>query len=293
MATPDHIGSAAALVRETGATTYMHALDAPLAESGGPFRPMTPGRGLIPRVAFPLVWRPNERMEPFRIDRLLVDAETLPLAGGLRVVHVPGHCAGQVAFLCLRGRLLIAGDVCMNIFGLGDPVGRVRTIHASSRHTYGAPRVHAALRAQEDRHSRKRVARLMLEAGLVGACHRGSGPTTTRRDQEVRPAPDLVGGDTITGNGGNDSLIGGSGDGALTDSIADGADVITATTDTGNDLILGNLGNDSVLIGPGANASAINAVSPLIPRRKSIGCVAIITRALPWAAIIAGCRQLQ
>ena len=120
---PDHIGSAAALVRETGATTYMHGLDAPLAESGGPFRPMTPGRGLIPRVAFPLVWRPDERMEPFHIDRHLVDGETLPLAGGLRVVQVPGHCAGQVAILCLGGRLLIAGDVCMNIFGLGDPVG--------------------------------------------------------------------------------------------------------------------------------------------------------------------------
>ena len=37
---PDHIGSAAAIVRETGATTYMHGLDAPYAESGGPFRPM-------------------------------------------------------------------------------------------------------------------------------------------------------------------------------------------------------------------------------------------------------------
>jgi glyoxylase-like metal-dependent hydrolase (beta-lactamase superfamily II) len=36
---PDHIGSAAAIVRETGATTYMHALDALLAETG-PFRPM-------------------------------------------------------------------------------------------------------------------------------------------------------------------------------------------------------------------------------------------------------------
>ena len=69
---------------------------------------------------------------------------------------------------------------------------RVRTIHATSRHTYGAPRVHAALRAQEDRHSRKRIARLMREAGLVGACHRGTGPATTRRDQEARPAPDLV-----------------------------------------------------------------------------------------------------
>ena len=40
---PDHIGSAAAIVRETGARTYMHPLDIPMAESGGPFRPLTPG----------------------------------------------------------------------------------------------------------------------------------------------------------------------------------------------------------------------------------------------------------
>ena len=32
----------------------------------------------------------------------------------------------------------------------------------------------------------------MREAGLVGACHRQGGPTTTRRDQDARPAPDLV-----------------------------------------------------------------------------------------------------
>ena len=38
---PDHIGSAAALIRETGATTYMHEADVTLAETGGPFRPMT------------------------------------------------------------------------------------------------------------------------------------------------------------------------------------------------------------------------------------------------------------
>jgi Metallo-beta-lactamase superfamily len=35
---PDHIGSAAAIVRETGARTYMHPLDIPMAESGGPIR---------------------------------------------------------------------------------------------------------------------------------------------------------------------------------------------------------------------------------------------------------------
>ena len=32
----------------------------------------------------------------------------------------------------------------------------------------------------------------MREAGLVGASHRRGGPVTTRRDQEARPAPDLV-----------------------------------------------------------------------------------------------------
>jgi putative transposase len=32
----------------------------------------------------------------------------------------------------------------------------------------------------------------MREAGLVGARHRQGGPITTRRDQDARPAPDLV-----------------------------------------------------------------------------------------------------
>ena len=69
---------------------------------------------------------------------------------------------------------------------------RVRTIHASSHQTYGAPRVHADLRGRGERHSRKRIARLMREAGLVGASHRHGGPVTTRRDKDARPAPDLV-----------------------------------------------------------------------------------------------------
>ena len=69
---------------------------------------------------------------------------------------------------------------------------RMKTIHASSRQTYGAPRVHADLRGRGERHSRKRIARLMREAGLVGASHRHGGPITTRRDKDARPAPDLV-----------------------------------------------------------------------------------------------------
>lgn len=69
---------------------------------------------------------------------------------------------------------------------------RIRTVHATSRDTYGAPRVHAELRTGGERYGRKRIARLMRDAGLVGASRRRHGPVTTRRDKDARPAPDLV-----------------------------------------------------------------------------------------------------
>ena len=69
---------------------------------------------------------------------------------------------------------------------------RIRTIHAGSRQTYGAPRVHAELRAGGEKHGRKRIARLMRVAGLIGASRRRGTIVTTRRDKEARPAPDLV-----------------------------------------------------------------------------------------------------
>lgn len=68
-------------------------------------------------------------------------------------------------------------------------VGLCREIHIRSRRTYGSPRVHAELRRLDQRCSRKRVARLMRERGLVGAHSR-------RRWRTGRPdtawAPDLV-----------------------------------------------------------------------------------------------------
>ena len=75
-----------------------------------------------------------------------------------------------------------------------DPVllTRVRTVHTTSSQTYGALRVHADLRHRGERHGRKRIARLMRGAGLVGASHRHGGPATTRRDHDAGPAPDLV-----------------------------------------------------------------------------------------------------
>ncbi len=68
---------------------------------------------------------------------------------------------------------------------------RIRAIHERSRGTYGVPRVHAELKAEDTHVGRKRIARLMRTAGLAGASRR-KGCWTTRRDRDARPAPDLV-----------------------------------------------------------------------------------------------------
>ena len=53
------------------------------------------------------------------------------------------------------------------------------------------PRIHADLAAEGQRVGRKRVGRLMREAGLAGVSRR-RGVRTTWRDKKARPAPDLV-----------------------------------------------------------------------------------------------------
>jgi putative transposase len=68
---------------------------------------------------------------------------------------------------------------------------RMSAIHHRSHATYGAPRVHAELRAEGIKVGRKRVARLLKKAGLVGASRR-KWIHTTVRDRNARPAPDLV-----------------------------------------------------------------------------------------------------
>jgi glyoxylase-like metal-dependent hydrolase (beta-lactamase superfamily II) len=79
----------------------------------------------VENSASEVIWRLHSRvrLEPVGIDQPLTAGGILPIAGGIEVVHTPGHCAGQVALLWHPGRMLFAGDVCMNIMGLGDPLG--------------------------------------------------------------------------------------------------------------------------------------------------------------------------
>ena len=69
-------------------------------------------------------------------------------------------------------------------------IAQIRAAHAASCGTYGAPRIHAELAANDLPVGRKRVARLMSQAGLAGVSRRRFVTTTVRGDG--RQAPDLV-----------------------------------------------------------------------------------------------------
>jgi putative transposase len=69
-------------------------------------------------------------------------------------------------------------------------LAEIHAAHATSHGTYGAPRINAELTAKGIRVGRKRVARLMSQAGLAGVSRRKFVVTTVRGDG--RQAPDLV-----------------------------------------------------------------------------------------------------
>ena len=114
----DHAGSLADLKDRTGATSMMHPVDAAMVREGRAMRPFTIAPGIVNALVARLVIRgaPTE-VEPAEVEREVDDGEALP--GGLWAIHVPGHCAGQIALLWPEhGGVLIAADAAAHVFGL-------------------------------------------------------------------------------------------------------------------------------------------------------------------------------
>ena len=70
--------------------------------------------------------------------------------------------------------------------------GHIGRIFAARRQAYGSPRVHAELRREGRRHSRRRVARLMREMGLQARRGRRRPPRTTDSRHALPVAPNLL-----------------------------------------------------------------------------------------------------
>ena len=103
---PDHAGSARELAA-LGIPILIHPADA--ANLGVTWRDVVarPSRG---RVFSAMTPEPPEVVP-------IEDGEILPMLGGLRVVHTPGHTPGSVCLYGARDRVLFVGDTLQRRFG--------------------------------------------------------------------------------------------------------------------------------------------------------------------------------
>jgi len=121
----DHTGSLAPLVAATQAQVWVHSLDAPVTRGEKPVPGPNP-KSISGKVLWPVIKRISPRQLPaLKIDHEIADGQDLPIAGGLKAVHTPGHTAGHVSYLWPRhGGVLFAGDAAGHMFGrLGMPLG--------------------------------------------------------------------------------------------------------------------------------------------------------------------------
>src|SRR5262249_44980565 len=112
----DHAGGLARLVAATGALGTSPERDAIYLREG-----RTPRTDRSTRTA-----RIAARLTPRKLPRVPVAEEVahgtvLPVAGGLRVVHTPGHTPGHVSLLHEPSGVLICGDAVFNVRGLRWP----------------------------------------------------------------------------------------------------------------------------------------------------------------------------
>jgi glyoxylase-like metal-dependent hydrolase (beta-lactamase superfamily II) len=102
----DHVGSGAALVRQSGARVLAHSADVPYIE--GSQRPLKPSPTMLEQR--PQMREVLERLEPVGIDEYVEDGTRLDVAGGTRVISTAGHTPGHISLYLERSKVLIAGD---------------------------------------------------------------------------------------------------------------------------------------------------------------------------------------
>ena len=108
----DHAGGLAGAKKATGAAVLAHERDAIYLQSGKP--PQLDTSRLTGRV----MTRMRGSFDKVEVAGTFQDGELLPIGGGLRVVHTPGHSPGHVSLLHEPTGVLITGDALFNVRGL-------------------------------------------------------------------------------------------------------------------------------------------------------------------------------
>jgi putative transposase len=116
---------------------------------------------------------------------------------------IAGHCSDLPVVACCRAlKVSVSGfyewqhrqcNPAPRTIANRDLTETITEIWTRSRGTYGSPRIWAELRLGQDLSiSRKRVERLMRQAGIEGVYRRRRRHGTTKRDPQAVPSDDLV-----------------------------------------------------------------------------------------------------
>lgn len=111
----DHTGNVDKLIDRSGAELCVHAEDVPYVDGRSSW---LPSQGLLG----PLLDKFAPAPFTLKVDRALHDGDVLAFAGGLQVIHAPGHTPGHIALYAKERRTLFAGDALMNVGGLRLPM---------------------------------------------------------------------------------------------------------------------------------------------------------------------------
>lgn len=107
----DHAGGAQDLVTSTGLSGVAAHQDDARFLSAGVMPPRDSSRGLG-RL---LKRAPSGTFEAVSVSQELSDGDELDVAGGLRVIHTPGHTPGHISLLLPDSEVLITGDAIFNM----------------------------------------------------------------------------------------------------------------------------------------------------------------------------------
>lgn len=117
---PDHLRSAERIRREAGGRVLIHPADAAGARSGGDQPPTLPVLGAlyrsqVARYLWHVIRAGGMRIPPIAELATFDDGERLDVPGRPRVIHTPGHTAGEcVLHLADRG-VLFSGDALVTL----------------------------------------------------------------------------------------------------------------------------------------------------------------------------------
>ena len=128
----DHAGGAAHVSQATGLGIGVHADDAAYVRAGRN-APQPPAATRLGRLLARVV--PTPTFEPVEVAEELTDGQLLPVAGGLRVVHTPGHSPGHASYLHEPTGVLVTGDALFNVLGVRWPVKALCTDFRMTRQT--------------------------------------------------------------------------------------------------------------------------------------------------------------